>query len=150
MLQNAKEDCFHLGAKGLIHNEEGKILLLEKSPKNRMGRCWDIPGGRIGKNESLEAALEREIYEETGLQNLIRVRFFTMVLTEIRIPVAHGDVGLVLAIYSCHVAGDAKICLSDEHVDFTWFDPKNAHHLISPYFPRELVDKIVDANFVCC
>ncbi|MES2345701.1 MAG: NUDIX domain-containing protein [Chlamydiota bacterium] len=142
----SKEDCFHLGVKALIHNEEGKILLLEKHPKNKAGRCWDIPGGRIGKSEPLEAALRREVYEETGLQHLTEVQFFTMVLTDMRIVVPHGDVGLVLAVYLCRVTEDINIILSDEHIHFDWFDPKSVCNLVSPYFPQALIEKILNGR----
>lgn len=60
----ALEDSFHLGIKVLLRNIEEKFLLLERAHKTR-GTYWDIPGGRIHKNESITEALKREIEEET-------------------------------------------------------------------------------------
>lgn len=46
----------------------GRILLLKRSDFETTGAGeWEFPGGRIKFGESPENALEREIYEETGL-----------------------------------------------------------------------------------
>jgi 8-oxo-dGTP diphosphatase len=138
-----QEECFHLGMKALILNEEGKILLLEKHPQNKAGRHWDIPGGRIQKNEAFEEALKREVYEETSLQHLTDLRFFTMVMTERRITTPLGSVKLALMVYFCNVKQRAPIRLSDEHIRFDWVDPKDVRELLSPsFFPEDLIEKI--------
>jgi ADP-ribose pyrophosphatase YjhB (NUDIX family) len=74
-----KEDCFHLGAKALLQNTEGKLLLLQKNPKepHQNVEClWDLPGGRINRGESLEEALKREVFEETGLNSMTQIEPF--------------------------------------------------------------------------
>ncbi len=143
------EDSFHLGVKALIHNLEGRLLLLQSKPKKfkkEGGSYWDIPGGRIQKNESLEEALKREVYEETGLQNITLVSPFKMALSNIRIPTQNGDVGLIFATYLCEVIGDSSIQLSDEHIDFGWFDPYKAIELLAANYPAELVDKFAELH----
>jgi 8-oxo-dGTP diphosphatase len=142
---DAKEDHFHLGVKALIHNAEGKLLLLKlnvKRIKNPKG-IWDLPGGRIQKNESLEDALRREVYEETGLQDITQINPFLMMLTDRRIPFQNDDVGLVLATYFCEISGDRPICLSEEHTDFGWFEPDIAAHLLMKNHPSELTDRLL-------
>lgn len=142
-----QEECFHLGMKALILNEEGKILLLEKHPENKAGRHWDIPGGRIQKNESFEEALKREVHEETGLQNLTELRFFTMAMTERRIAVPHGSVKLALMVYFCRSTEQALVCLSNEHIRFDWVDPKDVRELLSPFFfSEDLIEKITSLS----
>lgn len=138
-----QEECFHLGMKALILNEEGKILLLEKHPENKAGRHWDIPGGRIQKNESFEEALKREVHEETGLQNLTELRFFTMAMTKRRIIVPHGSVKLALMVYLCRSAEQTLVCLSNEHIRFDWVNPKDVRELLSSsFFPEDLIEEI--------
>ncbi len=127
------EDCFHLGVKALIPNHEGKLLLLQ-----REGKSWDIPGGRIHKNEPLEAALRREVFEETGLNNILRIEFFKLTLSSTRILIPSGNVGLVLAVYLCHCEDVSRIQISDEHVGFDWFEPSEAAEQLSAHFPSDL------------
>lgn len=53
---------FPVGVVGLIHDGEGKVLLLEH--RFRFPYPWGLPGGFIGFGETFEAALARELREE--------------------------------------------------------------------------------------
>ncbi len=102
------EDEFHLGIKAIIRNEEGKILLLKVNLKTLKGYqgepYWDIPGGRIHKDSTIEETLRREVQEETGITTIESFTPFTMVLSKnIRIPVGDKTVGLILSSYICNV-----------------------------------------------
>lgn len=49
----------------LILNSDDKVLLV----RNNLGRQnWSLPGGGVRKQESLQRAASREVYEETGIQ----------------------------------------------------------------------------------
>lgn len=48
-----------------IENRRGEILLLKQKRGNAL---WTLPGGKVGRRETLDAALRREILEETGLK----------------------------------------------------------------------------------
>lgn len=52
-----------LSAAGLVRNAAGQILMI-RSPD----RGWEYPGGMVEPGETIQEALEREIYEETGVQ----------------------------------------------------------------------------------
>lgn len=41
-------DCFHIGVKALIVNQENHVLLLERNHPIK-GIYWDLPGGRLHK-----------------------------------------------------------------------------------------------------
>lgn len=45
---------------------EGKILVCQRHHSATFGLMWEFPGGKARPNESLEAALERELREELG------------------------------------------------------------------------------------
>jgi ADP-ribose pyrophosphatase YjhB (NUDIX family) len=45
--------------------EHGKILLLDQHANE--SRHWSLPGGAVQEGETLQAALVREMHEETGL-----------------------------------------------------------------------------------
>jgi len=47
-----------------ITNENGELLLVRNEHRND---TYEMPGGRMEKGESLEAAIRREILEETGV-----------------------------------------------------------------------------------
>ncbi|HYE22051.1 MAG TPA: NUDIX hydrolase [Verrucomicrobiae bacterium] len=53
---------FQVAVKAL-HYKEGKLLLIKDDKGD-----WDLPGGRIGYGESLQQALQRECFEEIGVQ----------------------------------------------------------------------------------
>lgn len=56
----------HLGTYGLIlHNDQ--VLLIKKARGPYTGK-YDLPGGKVEFGESFEAALQREINEETNLE----------------------------------------------------------------------------------
>ncbi len=141
-----KEDCFHLGAKALLQNTEGKLLLLQKNPKEppqNVECLWDLPGGRINRGESLEEALKREVFEETGLNSMTQIESFTMVLSDSRIPLQEGDVGLIYAVYLCHILDEnPTIQLSDEHLRSIWVSPREAAGLLKGVCPAQLINKI--------
>ncbi|MEC5394428.1 NUDIX hydrolase [Bergeyella sp. RCAD1439] len=68
------EDFTHLfkvieAAGGIVTNRAEEVLFI-----HRIGK-WDLPKGKIEKNESLEQAALREVEEETALSELILEHF---------------------------------------------------------------------------
>jgi ADP-ribose pyrophosphatase YjhB (NUDIX family) len=70
------QPTFTCSAAGIITNENGEVLLLDHVLRPASG--WGIAGGFLDRGEQAEAALRREISEETGLEltniKLYRVR----------------------------------------------------------------------------
>ncbi|MEQ8475424.1 NUDIX hydrolase [Fulvivirga sp.] len=48
--------------------ENNSILLIKHDNLGELGELWSPPGGGVNFNESIEDALKREFYEETGLE----------------------------------------------------------------------------------
>lgn len=53
-----------------------KILLIERNQHPYLGH-WAIPGGFVRMNESLDQAAYRELYEETGVDNVYLEQLYT-------------------------------------------------------------------------
>ena len=53
---------------GVIKNENGEVLIGKHpiSDTKPYPGWWDVPGGKLEKNETIEVCLVREIAEETG------------------------------------------------------------------------------------
>ena len=58
-------------AGSVVYNENNEILLIFRRGK------WDLPKGKLDKNESIEACAVRETEEETGLTNTKLEKFIT-------------------------------------------------------------------------
>jgi 8-oxo-dGTP pyrophosphatase MutT (NUDIX family) len=56
-------------AGGLVVNDNGEILMIFRRGK------WDLPKGKLEKNEAFEICAERETKEETGLEEIILQKF---------------------------------------------------------------------------
>lgn len=85
--------------------ESSNILIVKQSISNN--RAWSLPGGRLESGETLEQAVIRETYEETGiktqtekllyvcestLSNLLHITFLLKKIGgEIRIPMNEYD-----------------------------------------------------------
>ncbi|WP_232660429.1 NUDIX hydrolase [Pseudonocardia sp. TRM90224] len=92
---------------GLVHDPDGRLLLVQR--RNEPGRgLWSIPGGRIEAGETHEAALVREMQEETGL----------VVHVERLIGVVHRG-PFEISDYRCAVVG-GELRAGDDALDARW------------------------------
>jgi len=99
-----------LGVKGLITRDD-KILTLIKSNGE-----LDLPGGRVEDVERDEDCLYRETLEETGLEVKIKELVARWSFKK------NSKIFVIGRTYHCeYLSGQLK--LSDEHVDYFWFDP---------------------------
>jgi len=66
-----------------------------------------------------------------------------MTLANIRIPLkTGGDVGLILMVFEASINDNSKITLSDEHVEYGFFDVIKAKELLKVKYPSEFLNKI--------
>jgi 8-oxo-dGTP pyrophosphatase MutT (NUDIX family) len=142
----SSEDCFHLGVKALIRNTNNQLLLLKINPSeypNYNGDAyWDIPGGRVQKDDTVESTLKREVEEETGIKAITKVEFFYSTVSNLRIPVANGTVGLIIFAYLCEVVDQPAIRLSAEHIDFSWFNLTESAALLQVKYAPDFIVRL--------
>jgi len=105
---------FYVGIKGVIV-QDGKVLVLQK---NKPDPFWEICGGRIDGDETIEQALQRELQEELpGITNVKAERL----LAAHRLPKdIDGDISLMLVYYQVKATLPDPIVLSDEHSAYRW------------------------------
>lgn len=74
---------YHLAVFVWVFNNEGKVLLTKRSPEKRSyPNLWALTGGAVLAGESSLAAVQRELFEETGIH--ARREEFTLVDTYLR------------------------------------------------------------------
>ena len=52
---------------GVIIVKNGSVLIVKRVPNDFLGGYYELPGGGVENNETLEDAVVRETFEETGL-----------------------------------------------------------------------------------
>ena len=99
----------------LIFDERDQVLMVRT---HKWSNLWGIPGGKTRLGESSEAALRREIKEETDLE--IEDIRFVLVQDCIGSREFYRDAHFVLLNYTCRCAGPTAVRLNEEALEFRW------------------------------
>jgi len=109
----------------LIFNSKQEVLMIRT---HKWSNLWGIPGGKIKFGETSEAALRREILEETGLK--ISDIQFMLVQDCIHSKEFYRDAHFVLLNYTCRCAGaHPQVKLNEEGREFRWVELAGAKKL---------------------
>jgi len=100
-------------AAAVILDRDGHILLARRNHEPGLGR-WSFPSGFVDRGELVEAAAERETFEEVGLH--IAVERLVGVYS------APGD-PVVLIVYAAAAPEDTEPVAGAEAFEVGWFDP---------------------------
>lgn len=115
--------------KGIIE-KDNKILLIKRSENDPIGpSTWEFVGGKIEFHETMEEALNREVYEETSIK--IKLLYVTSFFTS-------EDRKIVLITYLCKAEND-NVILSSEHNEYGWF----SYDEIFDYLPNDIKEDII-------
>ncbi len=63
---------------GILRDTSGRVLIAERVDDGPFHGLWEFPGGKIGVEETREAALARELIEEIGVQPLVSEHFMSL------------------------------------------------------------------------
>lgn len=113
-------------AKALVRSSEGLCLVLHRGNTHpRFPGHIDFPGGEVEPKETPEAAVMREIQEETGL--LVDPKKLKKLFTKQYQQATH-------VLFEAKLTEpDAKVALSWEHKSYRWITPEELKSL--PKFP---------------
>jgi 8-oxo-dGTP diphosphatase len=100
----------------MVHDGNGKILLV-----NSPWRGWEYPGGLIEPGESFEAALKREILEESGVE--IEITGFVGICKNVARDIVNID-------FTARYTG-GELTTSEESTEVGWFTPEKAMEIIT-------------------
>ena len=110
----------------------GRVLVLKRSEFETTGAGeWEFPGGRMKFGESPENALEREVYEETGLNVNVKeiTRASSFIISE--------NENVIIIFYLCTSNHD-MVSLSTEHGDYMWVRPEKLVESISEHLRNDV------------
>lgn len=125
----------------IIKSDKGNFLLLRTNPKHMLIDSWYVVTGGVKENESDEAAVRREIKEETGLE-IIDIRSIDLTL-EYEWPKNSGKMYSEKVFFV--LVKEAEVKLSQwEHVEYKWLDQKNFIKEIDWYGDKEELVKILE------
>ena len=110
---NKAEDV-SLSTKAIILDSRGRVLVLKDSTSD----WWDLPGGHVQDDETLEAGLRREVFEETGLL----VTSYSQIFVK-NLALGNPPVEKPVVFFFASVMGD--VVLSHEHTNAAWQSPDN-------------------------
>ena len=109
-----KAEDVNMSVKALIKNELGQALIL----RDAYSSYWDLPGGHISNNETIFEGMQREIFEETGLEIVDGKQLF---VREIML----GSDFRPTVFYRAYVRDTSKVEISKEHKGFEWIYKKD-------------------------
>lgn len=115
-----------LPAVGAIVFREGAVLLVRRGRPPAVGE-WAIPGGRLHWGESLQAAAEREVLEETGIRIRAREPVFAFDLIQAD---TGGDCRLhyvIVDLEADYLEGEPRA--ADDAIDARWVRPEELAEL---------------------
>ena len=121
-----------LAVGAVVIDERGRILLIRRGRPPSRG-AWTLPGGRVEAGESLEAAVVREVREETALD--ARVLCALCVVHVAREGYAYAIHEFLLAPSS-----DSPLIAGDDAADARWA----ARHELAGLDVRADVQDVVD------
>ena len=109
---------YYLAVKGIIRREDGKILVLKRSNKDDHNPgVWETVGGGMDREETPQAALKREVLEETGLEVTLVGPFNVFTFKK-----DTGEFKVGITFLCEYLSGD--VVLSDDHYEYRWINPK--------------------------
>ncbi len=110
-------------------------MIQKRPPKGMLGGLWEFPGGKIERGESPEAAVLREIKEETGLD--VELAEFIGTIRH-----AYTHFKITLSAWFCDwTTGEAMMHAATEN---RWISMSEIDHYAFPKANLKILDLLED------
>lgn len=103
-----------VGQKAVVFNDQGQLLLLQRSEKSGAGGKWSLPGGGLDRGEKSEKGILREIEEEVQITVKDLQPFY------VKTYMSGDDFIVIIAYKAKYLRGE--IILNWEHDDYKWLN----------------------------
>lgn len=108
-----------------VFKKNGKLLLIKRSSSDRYAAgFWEFPGGKLDEGQNVSQALEREVFEETGLV-VVPITRIAYIESQIMIQGPYKGLPYIVIIGTGKLIG-GKIKLSKEHTSYKWVTKNEA------------------------
>lgn len=134
-----KDDRIHVAA-GIICRH-GLMLAAQRPDEKPFGGFWELPGGKIEKNETAEEALCRELAEELGI-NVKEYQLLEVMEHNYR------DTNLIAVLHFFKVGAFEGEPCNMENQNLRWIEPQDISELDFLPADREILRRLfpLDAN----
>ena len=132
---------------GMVVFDGERFLLLHRK-LNWSG--WEFPKGVIEEDEDIYKAIERELFEETGLKKYK----VTGLVDELKFFDNKTHINSLIKNYLIHVSSNSRVKLNNPHVidgevvlehdDFKWYHPKEALDTITHTNQKDTLKKAIE------
>ena len=103
---------------GAVVVDGDRVVLVKRGHPPLQGE-WSLPGGAVELGETLEEAVAREVFEETGLQ--ISVGAVVEVLDRVhRLPDGRIEYHYVIVDFLCRCRTDSALICGSDAADAKW------------------------------
>lgn len=123
------------GAFVIFQNNDDKILLV----KRRDFPLWDLPGGRVEREEKIEQTAIRECFEETG---------FIIKINDLSGIYFNPELDDHQYIFSGRIIGGHSIDYGEETAAVHFFSPKHLPFFMIPHRKMQIKNLLTDSTKV--
>ena len=120
---------------GLIRNAQGKLLIARRPDDKLLGGLREFPGDKKNPDESLEAALKRELKEELGIDVAVN-HFF------VRVKHAYTHFKITLHVYECAFLPEGGEPQAIECAAWRWVDQSELDNFAFSAADRQVIAEL--------
>ena len=124
----------------LVQNSEGKILL-GKRVNEPAKDFWFVPGGRVFKDETLDAAFARTVKTEIGLDiKRNKAKYYGLYEHFYNNNVFDNEFSTHYIVLAHNIVTDSELKLNNQHDSYRWFSKEellsreDVHKYTKDYF----------------